>query len=72
MPDRMFQAHVSLFISPRDSDRTIWVADRLGIRRVIWRGGQGRQRVIFYVLADSLVEIVKMITGGIVYVTYHE
>lgn len=72
MPDRMSLAHTSLFISPRDSDKLIWVADRLGIRRVMWRGGQGRQQVIFCVLARSLVEIVKMITGGTVFVTYHE
>jgi hypothetical protein len=72
MPDHIIQSQVSLFISPRDSDMIISVFDRLGIRRVMWRGGRGRQQVIFYVLAKDLVEIVKMIDGGTVFVTHHE
>jgi len=72
MADRVSQNQVSLFIASRDSDRPIWVSDRLGIRRVMWRGGRGRQQVIFYVLAKDLVETVKMIEGGTVFVTYHE
>jgi hypothetical protein len=44
----------------------------MGIYRVMWRGGQRRQRTIFYVLASALPEISAMLNGGTVYVTRHE
>ena len=47
------QSRVSLFVAPRGGKQPEYVSDRLGIKRVMWRGGQGRQRVIFYCLAKA-------------------
>lgn len=57
---------------PLRGEKPEWVSDRLGIKRVMWRGGRGRQRVMFYCLARALPEMAHKLEGGTVYVTYNE
>ena len=63
---------MSLFVAPRSGKQPVYVSDRLGVKRVMWRGGRGRQRIIFYCLARALPEMAKMLEGGTVYVKYNE
>jgi hypothetical protein len=47
--------HVSLFLvgSPLLENR-VWVGDRLAIKRIMWRGKEDRQRIIFQAFAKDI------------------
>lgn len=47
--------HVSLFlVSGPLLEHRIWIADKLAIKRIMWRGSEDRQRIIFQTFAKDL------------------
>lgn len=69
--DHIVNNRVSIFLisGPTMENRT-WVADRLAIKRIMWRGGKDRQRIIFQAFAKDLNYLMTALPESIMAV-YH-